>query len=205
MKKPSLTALAAVLALSTPALAQKLTPERIFADPSLSGPTARGVALSPDGKRVTYLKGKPEAANIQDLWAADVKGGEPYRLIDSAALSSGDKELSEAEKARRERARVSARGIVEYSWDRQGRFILVPLDGDLYLDAVADGKITRLTETPGDEVDAKVSPKGGYVSYVRDQNLYIKPVAGGAEIALTTDGKDALSFGVAEFIVQEEL
>ena len=208
MKTPSLTALAAVLALSSPAqslAAEKLTPERIFADPSLSGPTAKGVALSPDGKRVTYLKAKPEAANVQDLWAADVKGGEPYRLIDSAALSSGAKELSEAEKARRERARVSARGIVEYSWDKQGRFILVPLDGDLYLDSVADGKVSRLTETPGDEVDAKVSPKGGYVSYIRDQNLYIKPVAGGAEAALTTEGKDALSFGVAEFIAQEEL
>ncbi len=206
MKTPSLTALAAVLALSSPALAEKLTPERIFADPSLSGPTAKGVSLSPDGKRVTYLKGKPEAANVQDLWAADVKGGEPYRLIDSAALSSGAKELSEAEKARRERARVAAtRGIVEYSWDKQGRFILVPLDGDLYLDSVADGKVTRLTETPGDEVDAKVSPKGGYVSYVRDQNLYIKTLAGGAETALTTDGKDALSFGTAEFIAQEEL
>jgi dipeptidyl-peptidase-4 len=205
MKKPSLTALAAVLALSSPVLAEQLTPERIFADPSLSGPTAKGVALSPDGKRVTYLKSKPEAANVQDLWAADVKGGEPYRLIDSAALSSGNKELSEAEKARRERARVQARGIVEYSWDKQGRFILVPLDGDLYLDSVADGKVTRLTETPGDEVDAKVSPKGGYVSYVRDQNLYIKPITGGAETALTTEGKDALSFGVAEFIAQEEL
>jgi dipeptidyl-peptidase-4 len=205
MIKPSLTALAAVLALSSPAMAEKLTPERIFADPSLSGPTAKGVALSPDGKRVTYLKGKGEAANIQDLWAADVKGGEPYRLIDSAALSSGAKELSEAEKARRERARVSARGIVEYSWDKQGRFILVPLDGDLYLDSVADGKVTRLTQTPGDEVDAKVSPKGGFVSYVRDQNLYIKPIAGGAETALTTDGKDTLSFGTAEFVVQEEL
>ncbi len=206
MKTPSLTALAAVLALSSPALAEKLTPERIFADPSLSGPTAKGVALSPDGKRVTYLKGKPDAANVQDLWAADVKGGEPYRLIDSAALSSGTKELSEAEKARRERARVAAtRGIVEYSWDKQGRFILVPLDGDLYLDSVADGKVSRLTETPGDEVDAKVSPKGGYVSYVRDQNLYIKALTGGAETALTTEGKDALSFGTAEFIAQEEL
>ncbi|PHY22365.1 S9 family peptidase [Caulobacter sp. BP25] len=206
MIRPSLTALAAVLALSSPAMAEKLTPERIFADPSLSGPTAKGVALSPDGKRVTYLKAKPEAANVQDLWAADVKGGEPYRLIDSAALSSGTKELSEAEKARRERARVAAtRGIIEYSWDKQGRFILVPLDGDLYLDSVADGKVTRLTETPGDEVDAKVSPKGGYVSYVRDQNLFIKPATGGAETALTTEGKDALSFGTAEFIAQEEL
>jgi len=205
MIRPSLTAIAACLALSSPALADKLPPERVFADPSLSGPTAKGVALSPDGKRVTYLKAKPEAANVQDLWAADVKGGEPYRLIDSAALSSGAKELSEAEKARRERARVSSRGIVEYSWDKQGRFILVPLDGDLYLDSVADGKVSRLTETPGDEVDAKVSPKGGFVSYVRDQNLYIKPLAGGAERALTTEGKDALSFGTAEFIAQEEM
>ena len=91
MIKPSLTALAAVLALTSPAMAEKLTPQRVFADPSLSGPTAKGVALSPDGKRVTYLKGKAEAANVQDLWAADVKGGEPYRLIDSAALSSGTK------------------------------------------------------------------------------------------------------------------
>jgi len=205
MIRPSLTALAACLALTSPVLAGKLPPERIFADPSLTGPIAKGVALSPDGKRVTYLKAKAEAANVQDLWAADVAGGEPYRLIDSAALSSGAKELSEAEKARRERGRVFSRGIVEYSWDSQGRFILVPLDGDLYLDSVADGKVSRLTETPGDEVDAKVSPLGGYVSYVRDQNLYVKPVNGGAEKALTTDGKDALSFGVAEFIAQEEL
>ena len=209
MIRPSLVAITACLALSSPALADKLTPERVFADPSLSGPTAKGVALSPDGKRVTYLKAKPEAANVQDLWAADVKGGEPYRLIDSAALSSGAKALSEAELARRERARVSSRGIIEYSWDKEGRFILVPLDGDLYLDSVADGKVSRLTETPGDEVDAKVSPKGGFVSYVRDQNLYIKPLngggAGGAERALTTGGKDALSFGVAEFIAQEEM
>ncbi|KQY27389.1 peptidase S9 [Caulobacter sp. Root487D2Y] len=209
MIRPSLLAIAACLALTSPVMAEKLTPERIFADPALNGPTAKGVALSPDGKRVTYLKGKAEAANVQDLWAADVKGGEPYRLIDSAALSAGAKELSEAEKARRERARVSARGIVEYSWDEEGRFILVPLDGDLYLDSVADGKVTRVTQTPGDEVDAKVSPKGGFVSYVRDQNLYIKPLnggaTGGAEKALTTEGKDALSFGTAEFVAQEEM
>ncbi|MGR4864499.1 S9 family peptidase [Caulobacter sp. LARHSG274] len=205
MIRPSLLAITACLALSSPVLAEKLTPERVFADPNLSGPAAKGVALSPDGKRVTYLKAKPEAANVQDLWAADVKGGEPYRLIDAAALSPGTKELSEAEKARRERTRTSARGVVEYSWDKQGRFILVPLDGDLYLDSVADGKVSRLTETPGDEVDAKVSPKGGFVSYVRDQNLYIKPLTGGAERALTTEGKEALSFGVAEFIAQEEM
>ncbi|MEH0197169.1 S9 family peptidase [Caulobacter sp. CCNWLY153] len=205
MIRPSLLALSACLALASPVMAEKLTPERLFSDPDINGPTAKGVALSPDGKRVTYLKAKPEAANVQDLWAVDVKGGEPYRLIDANALSSGDKALSEAEIARRERARVLARGVVEYSWDSEGRFVLVPLDGDLYVDSVADGKVTRLTQTPGDEVDAKVSPKGRFVSYVRDQNLYVRPLTGGEETAVTAEGKGALSFGVAEFIAQEEM
>lgn len=205
MIRPSLMAISACLALASPVMAEKLTPERLFSDPDINGPTAKGVALSPDGKRVTYLKAKPEAANVQDLWAVDVKGGEPYRLIDANALSSGDKALSEAELARRERARVLARGVVEYSWDSEGRFVLVPLDGDLYVDSVADGKVTRLTQTPGDEVDAKVSPKGKFVSYVRDQNLYVRPLTGGEETAITAEGKGALSFGVAEFIAQEEM
>ncbi|MBC6980547.1 S9 family peptidase [Caulobacter sp. 17J80-11] len=185
--------------------ADGLTPERVFADPGLNGRAARGVALSPDGQLVTYLKAKDEDQNVLDLWAADVKGGEPHRLIDARALAPADKDLSEAEKARRERMRVSSRGVVEYHWDEEGRFILAPLDGDLWLAQRADGKVRRLTETPGDEVDAKVSPKGTFVSYVRDQNLYVTDLASGREQALSTDGKNTLSWGVAEFVAQEEM
>lgn len=205
MIRPSLAAAAASLLLAGPAVAEKLTLERMYADPSLSGPTAKGVAMSPDGRRVSYLKGKAENAEVQDLWAADVAGGEPYRLLDADAFSSAGKVLSEAEKARRERQRISARGVVEYSWDQQGRFILAPLDGDLFLASVTDGKVRRLTDTEGDEVDAKVSPRGRFVSFVRDQNLYVVDAAGGLERAITTGGKDALSYGVAEFIAQEEM
>ena len=32
-----------------------LTPERVFANPSLAGPVARGVSLSPDGELVAFL------------------------------------------------------------------------------------------------------------------------------------------------------
>src|SRR5262249_55800522 len=86
----------------------------------------------------------------------------------------------------------------------EGRFILVPLDGDLYL-ADRAGKARKLTRTPGDEIDAKVSPHGNYVSFVRDQNLVVMNLATGHEQALTTDGKGTIAWATAEFIAQEEM
>ena len=45
----------------------------------------------------------------------------------------------------------------------------------------------RLTNTPGGELNPAVSPRGGYVSFVRDQNLCVQPLAGGAARAITTE------------------
>ncbi|HZZ68084.1 MAG TPA: S9 family peptidase, partial [Phenylobacterium sp.] len=182
-----------------------LTPERVFASPDLSGPQARGVALAPDGSAVTYLKAKTDDVDITDLWIADVKGGAPHMLIDGRALSPKGRELSEAEKSRRERMGLKTHGVVEYHWDDQGKYILAPVQGDLWLYDVAAGQTRRLTNTPGDEIDGKISPKGGFVSYVRDDNLYLMPLAGGAERALTAGGTELKSWGTAEFIAQEEL
>jgi dipeptidyl-peptidase-4 len=199
--------LAAVAALMSASLAHAavLTPERVFASPDLSGPQARGVALAPDGSAVTYLKAKTDDVDITDLWIADVKGGAPHMLIDGRALSPKGRELSEAEKSRRERMGLKTHGVVEYHWDDQGKYILAPVQGDLWLYDVAAGQTRRLTNTPGDEIDGKISPKGGFVSYVRDDNLYLMPLAGGAERALTTGGTELKSWGTAEFIAQEEL
>ena len=199
-------ALAALMTAAPPiARAEKLTPERAFADPDINGPTARGVRLSPDGRFVTFLRAKPEDQTVQDLWAMPTTGGEPRRLVDASALEPKGQELSEAEKARRERQRISARGIVEYRWDEEGRQILVPAGGDLYLASAADGSVKRLTQTPGDETDAKFSRHGRYVGYVRDQNLYVNDLSGGGERAITTDGRGVISFGTAEFVAQEEM
>ncbi len=199
-----IAAVAASMSLSV-AHAEVLTPERVFASPDLSGPQARGVALAPDGSAVTYLKAKADDVDVTDLWIADVKGGAPHMLIDGRALSPGDHELSEAEKSRRERLGLKTHGVVEYHWDEQGKYILAPVQGDLWLYERAAGHTRRLTQTPGDEVDGKISPKGGFVSYVRDDNLYLMPLAGGAERALTTGGSELKSWGTAEFIAQEEL
>jgi dipeptidyl-peptidase 4 len=199
-----------ILLSATSALAQEtpsniLTPERVFSSPSLNGPVAKGVSLSPDGQLVAFLRSRPDNVDVQDLWAAPTGEGEPYKLIDARALVPDAGELSEAEKARRERMRISARGVVEYSWDQQGRYILAPLEGDIFLANRADGKVRRLTETPADEIDAKVSPKGSYVSYVRDQNLIVYDLASGRETPITDDGAGLITWATAEFIAQEEM
>jgi dipeptidyl-peptidase-4 len=202
--KFAVAAFAALLAAS-PAMAEKLPPHRIFESPDISGPRARGVKLSPDGASVTYIKTRADDLAISDLWIADVAGGEPRMLLDGKQLAPPDRELSEAEKARRERAGVATRGVVDYAWDRQGKVILAPVEGDLWLYDVAARKARQLTRTPGDEIDAKVSPQGGFVSYVRDDDLYVTPVAGGPERAITEGGTELKSWGTAEFIAQEEM
>lgn len=187
-----------------PALAV-LTPERVFANPSLAGPVARGVSLSPDGELVAFLRAREDDVDVLDLWAAPTGAGEPFKLIDARALVPDAGELSEAEKARRERMRISQRGVVEYSWDEQGRYILAPLEGDIFLASREGGDIRRLTETAADEIDAKVSPRGNFVSFVRDQDLVVYDLSAGTETAITSDGEGLTTWATAEFIAQEEM
>ncbi|MFM8941719.1 MAG: DPP IV N-terminal domain-containing protein, partial [Phenylobacterium sp.] len=197
---------AGVLALtlmSASATAADLTLDRVYAAPDLSGPRARGLALSPDGTLVTYLRARADNPRVTDLWAADVAGGAPRRLIDAAALIPAGRDLSEAEKSRRERQGVQTSGVVAYDWDDEGRFILAPVEGDLWLWTRADGSLRRLTETPEDEIDARVSPKGGFVSFVRADNLWIAPAGGGEARAVTRDGTELKSWATPEFIAQE--
>ncbi|MBL8246157.1 MAG: hypothetical protein JNL89_18310, partial [Rhodanobacteraceae bacterium] len=56
-------------ALSLPVNASApLTIDRLFEDPALSGPAPRLLKLSPDGQRVTFLRGKEDNQSVFDLW-----------------------------------------------------------------------------------------------------------------------------------------
>lgn len=204
MRTLFLASAAAAIAMAAPAAAERLTLERIFASPSLSGPTPRSPRLSPDGSLATLLRNREADRDRFDLWAVDTRTGEARMLIDSEAVGTGAA-LSEEEMMRRERARLSGlTGILGYEWSPDGRTILVPLDGDLYL-ATLDGAVRRLTDTPETELDAQVSRTGRYVSFVRDQNLFVMDVATGRERQLSDDGAGAISWGSAEFVAQEEM
>jgi len=205
MRLTILAAVAVGLAGLFPAHADRLTLDRAFSDPPLSGPVARGVQTSPDGRFVTWIRPQEGRSRTTDLWLLETASGQSRRLIDAGALIEAGRELSEEEKSRRERQGVQTSGVVDYQWDEEGRFILAPVEGDLFLYEMAGSKLRRLTETSADEIDAKVSPRGRFVSFVRDDDLVILPSGGGAERALTEGGTTDVSWGTAEFIAQEEM
>src|ERR1700759_381052 len=109
------------LAMTLPAYSAKLSIDRLFDAPALAGPTIRGLKVSPDGSRITYLQGKNDDKDRLDLWGYDVHDGSSRLLVDSKELTAGQKPLSDEERNRRERQRTAAlSGIVEYSFAPHG-------------------------------------------------------------------------------------
>lgn len=190
---------------TAPQTAPVLTPEIINAEASLNGPSLRGAAVSPDGALVTILKGREDDARQLDLWAYDLTTGEARMLVSSTDLVGEDVELSEEEKNRRERQRIYANGITSYDWDEQGTQILFPLGGDVYVYDLEAGAPRQLTKTEAFETDAKFSPEGGFVSYVRDDELVVYDLAAGREKQVTSGAGGTVRNAVSEFVAQEEL
>jgi dipeptidyl-peptidase-4 len=201
--------LVAAMSLVPAAHAEKLTLEALAGNISLSGPSLQHAQLSPDGKRVTFLKGKDDNRFQLDLWEVDVASGKTQLLVDSKAVLPGEEVLSDEEKARRERQRISAlSGIVDYQWSADGHTLLFPLGGELYLyDLNKSGKdaVRKLTHGEGFATDPKISPKGGFVSFIRERNLWVIDLASGKQSALTTDASATIANGVAEFVADEEM
>jgi len=188
---------------------EKLSIERMFAAPDLSGASLRSPQISPDGRLVAYLRGAERNKDRLDLWAYDLSTRQHRMLVDSVKLVPQERAPTAEEEQRRERQRTSSlSGIVEYQFSPDSRYLLVPLGGDLYvydLRAKPEKAVHRLTRTASYETDARFSPLGHYVSFIRDQNLVVYELATGKEQALTHDGGGPISFGTAEFVAQEEM
>jgi dipeptidyl-peptidase-4 len=71
---------------AAPASAERLTLDRLHADPALSGPGVRNLRVSPDGARVTFLRGRPDNQYQLDLWEYNMKDKTTRKLVDSKVL-----------------------------------------------------------------------------------------------------------------------
>lgn len=203
LRLPAL-ALAGALATAGSAAADRLTFERIIADPPLNGPAVRGVKVAPDGARVTYQKAREGDTDILDLWQFDPESGEHSRLLRAEDLTDGPQELTEEEKARLERERIRQTGITHYSYSKTGKQLLIPLAGNLYIYDLSSGNVQEL-EGGQARLDPKLSPDGSSVAFVRDRNIFVRGLADGEVLQVTEDGSETVVNGLADFIAQEEM
>ena len=210
-RKPCSDLAPALLACATTSSphAAELTIDRLFDAPDLSGSSVTGLRISPDGSRVTYLQGKADNKDQLDLWEFSLRDRQARVLVDSTVVESAHSQLSDEELNRRERQRTAAlSGILEYSFAPTGHALLFPLGGTVYyydLRKPHTAALTKITSGAKYATDASVSPKGGYVAYISDQNLYTYDLSRRIERALTRDGKGPIKNGMAEFVAQEEM
>ena len=134
----------------------------------------------------------------------DLHGGHAKALSpDLAAPEAG--ETTAEEQAERERRRSFAGGITSHQWHPKSEQVLIVAHGSAFIVRIADGNVHAATPPGSRQTGIRLSPRGTYLSYVRDGDLVINQLYNGAERRLTTDGGGTVSNGLPEFIAQEEM
>ena len=108
----------------------------------------RSFRISPDGRRIAFLRSKSGTDPVSCLWCYDVETGQEHLIADPAQISPGAEQLDPAEKARRERARERAGGIVGFAADEQLQMAAFVLSGQVYV-ADLTAATVRAVPAPG--------------------------------------------------------
>jgi dipeptidyl-peptidase-4 len=165
------------------------------------------VQVTPDGSAVLFLRSPPRDPTHR-LFELNVASGQTRELITPEALLGGEGEqLSDAERARRERMRVTDLGFTAFQLSSDGRRVVLPLSGRLFVLERLTGHTRVLAIPPGEAVlDPRLSPDGRQVAFVRASDLWVVPADGsGAARPVTSGGSPELTHGLAEFVAQEEM
>ncbi|MFI6500602.1 prolyl oligopeptidase family serine peptidase [Nonomuraea typhae] len=165
----------------------------------------RGFTISPDGGRVVFLRTQSGVDPVTCLWELDTATHVERLVVDPRKLSGADEEnLPPEERARRERSREQAGGVVAYSTDADVTLAAFALAGGLYLTELASGR-TRRIETAGAVVDPRLSPGGQSLAYVSGGAFHVHDLASGRDRTLAAPESPTVTYGLAEFIAAEEL
>src|SRR5512134_3674109 len=94
----------------------------------------RSFTVSTDGERVAFLRTRAGDDPVSCLWVFDTATGEERAVFDPRDHAAPDEEhLTEAERARRERARERSTGVTAYATDREVRRAVFSVSGRLFL------------------------------------------------------------------------
>ena len=166
--------------------------------PGMGGP-ARW-AFTPDGRSITYLASEGGGL-LRSLWLYDIASGERQAL---AGPAGGGGSISREEELRRERARLRDVGVTDYRFAPKAgeRTILLP-GGEGPRLIVGDAEPVAVSGAEG-AITPRLSTDGQRLAFVRDGELFAMPSGGGDARQLTSGAEDGFTYGLADFIAQEE-
>ena len=183
--------------------AGQLTVDRIYGQPSLSGRLTRGIAWSLDGKKFSFFETAGTGKEAKPaLYVMDVATGQRSLLIAADKLES----VLPAPSGKQSQATGLGRHAPsQVQWSVSGEALLFEGSTSLAWFDVKSQEGHVLVSGKQELADAKISPDGKYVSFIRDHNLWLVPTAGGKERALTTAGTEEIRKGELDWVYPEEL
>jgi dipeptidyl-peptidase 4 len=189
----------------------------------------RSFRVSPDGRRVVFLRSKAGTDPVTCLWQLHLDTGAEELVADPAARYAtappDGADLPAAERARRERAREQAGGITSYATDRELSQAVFAVGGRVYQASLVSPPTTasppapasppatasmggRVREIPVQRpaLDPRPDPSGRRIGYVSAGALHvIDPATGEDRVLADPAGAPGVSFGLAEFVAAEEM
>ncbi len=182
-----------------------LTVERIYSQPSLSGHLTRGIAWTPDGKKLSFFRdippGRAQKAR-SELWIMDATSGQGQLLLSAEKLET----VLPAETEKTTQATgLGRRAPSQYQWAPDGSAILFQSSTALAWFDLKTETSRALLSGKETIADAKISPDGLYISFVRGHNLWLVSVSDGKQRRLTQNGTEEIREGELDWVYPEEL
>ncbi|GAA3106124.1 S9 family peptidase [Streptosporangium carneum] len=164
----------------------------------------RAFTIAPDGARIVFLRTKGGCDPVTCLWEFDVASGTERLIADPRVIAADEENLPPEERARRERSREQAGGIVGYSADAAVTVVAFALSGGLYVVDLKTRSVRHL-RTAGPVIDPRVSPTGEHVAYVTGGEFHVQDLEDEVDHRLARPESPEVTYGLAEFIAAEEM
>ena len=162
----------------------------------------RSFIVSSDGERVVYLRTKTGDDPVSCLWVFEVSGAKE-RLVFDPGEEEAERDLTEAERARRERARERSSGVTAYATDEAVRRAVFTVGGRMFLADLVEGSARELS-APGSVDDPRLDRAGQRIAFVVGGTLHVREIEGGVRELASPDAPDTY-WGLAEFVAAEEM
>ncbi|MEU5980461.1 prolyl oligopeptidase family serine peptidase [Streptomyces sp. NPDC047315] len=160
------------------------------------------LTVSPDGARVLFVRGTSGTDPVRRLWLYE--DGEERVIADPLLLQGGEDDVPEAERTRRERARIRTTGVVSYATDAEASLVVFTLGGALWA-VRTDGGAPWPVATAGPAVDPRPSPDGSWIAYVTDGALRAVRPDGTQDLLLASPESPEVTYGLADHTAAESI